>query len=206
MGRRKAATISIVIALVLAVVSIGVAFATFSATLNINGTAEVQASNWNIFFTSTNGGNAAGTSGVSITPTLSNDNSLTVTATGTGTLKTDSFTWDGTFKTPGDRITYTFYIRNAGSYAAKITSINVPDISCTKGGSSETTVCGKITYGIYTNAAGTTRLAANDTLAAGASKQVWVVAVLDKNMTASELPNAPVTVNPDTISITYTQQ
>ena len=53
MERKRGQIIAVVIALVVAVVSLGVAFAAFSTTLNISGTATVQASSWNIFFTST---------------------------------------------------------------------------------------------------------------------------------------------------------
>ena len=205
--RGNGRTISLIIALVLVVTGIGVAFAAFSTTLNINGTATVQSSNWKVFFTNASDGSDPGTStGVSLTPTLSNTNSLPVTAANTSnTLKTASFTWSGTLKTPGDKIMYTFYIRNTGSYNAKLTSINVPTLSCTKNSSNETTVCGKIKYGIFTDTSGSTRLAQNTTIASGSYQTVYVIAEFDKTTAASDLPNANVTVNPSTITMTYTQ-
>ena len=157
-----------------------------------------------------NKGTDPGTStGASITPTLSNTQSgIASTATGTGTLKTANFTWSGTFKTPGDRISYSFYIYNKGTYTAKLTSINTPQVSCTTGDPAvtETTVCPYITYGLYTDAEGTTPLAQNSTLAPDACIQVYLIATLGANLPAGSLPSSNVTVNPDTISLTYTQQ
>ena len=205
MERNRGTTVAIVAALIIAVISLGVAFAAFSTTLTINGTATVESSNWKIHFTKTSGGSDPGSTGVAISPTTSNLNGFTTTATGSGTLKTADFTWTGTLKTPGDRIVFPFFIRNAGTYNAKITSINTPTISCTKNSTAETTVCGNITYGVYTDENGKTRLPLNDTLASGASKQVYVIVTLNKDMTAAQLPDANVTVNPTTISITYSQ-
>ena len=205
-SRSNSRSIAIIIALVLVITGIGVAFAAFSQNLTIGGTATVQTSSWKVFFANASNGSDPGSTGVSLTPTLSNTNSLPVTATNTSnTLKTAAFTWSGTLKTPGDKIMYTFYIRNTGSYNAKLTSINVPTLSCTKNSSNETTVCGKINYGVFTDTAGTTRLAQNSTIAASSYQVVYVIAEFDKNTAASDLPNAAVTVTPSTITMTYTQ-
>lgn len=207
MERDRGTVLIIVITLIISIIGLGIAFSAFSQQLTISGSATVEASSWNIYFTDTNKGNDPGTStGVSITPTLSNTQSgIATTATGTGTLKTANFTWSGTFKTPGDRISYSFYIYNNGDYSAKLTSINAPTVNCTKGGSTETTVCGYITYGLYTDSTGETALAQNSVLAPDACQKVYVIATLGENLPASSLPNASITVNPTTISLTYTQ-
>ena len=211
MERNRGTTIAIVAALVVAVVSLGVAFAAFSTTLNISGTATVQSSSWKIFFANASNGNDPGTeSGVAITGTTTNTAGFSPTASSTsGTLKTAQFTWAGTLKTPGDRLTYTFYIRNTGSYTAKVSSINTPTLTCTKNSSAETTICNnRITYGVYTSSTPSeaNRLSTSNTIASGSYQQVWVIIEFDKNTPASELPNSPITVNPSTISITYQQQ
>ena len=52
----KKITIPVIIILVIAVVSLGIAFATFSTVLNINGSADVAATSWDIFFTTEDDG------------------------------------------------------------------------------------------------------------------------------------------------------
>lgn len=205
--RRTKTPLFIAIALVISVVGLGVAFAAFSTQLTINGSATVESSSWDIHYSDVSGGTAPSSSGKTISASLSNTQSgITATSTSTTSLlKPASFTWAGTFKTPGDRITYTFYICNKGSYSAKLTTLTKPTPTCTKGGSAETTVCGKVSYNIYTNSGGSTALALNDTIAAGNCKQVWLIATLNADMTTAQLPNADVTVNPIEVILKYTQ-
>lgn len=206
MERNRGTTIAIVAALVVAVVSLGVAFAAFSTTLNITGSATVESSSWDVHYSTSSGGTAPSSSGTSVSPTASNTQSgINTTATGTGTLKPATFTWSGSFKTPGDRLTYTFYVCNKGSYSAKLTSITTPSVTCKKGTDDETTVCGKITYGVYKNSGLSTALAANETISAGNCLQIWVSATLASNLTAAQLPNAQITVNPVTIDMVWSQ-
>ena len=206
MERRRGTVFVLAIALIISIIGLGVAFAAFSTTLNINGSATVQASSWNVYFTKTNKGSDPGSTGTSITPTLSNTQSgIASTATGSGTLKTAEFTWSGTFKTPGDRISYTFYIYNKGTYTAKLTSITAQSVSCKIGTTTETTVCPYITYGVYTNSNGTTPLAANSTIAADSCQQVYVIATLGANLPASSLPTNDITVTPVSVTLVYSQ-
>ena len=205
MERHRGGTFIIAITLEISVIGIGIAFAAFSTQLNINGAATVESSSWNIYFTTSNNGTAAGTSGVSVTPTATNTGGYRVTSSGTGTLKTASFTWNGSFKTPGDKLQYSFYVCNKGSYNAKINNTITPSVSCTKGGENETTVCGKINYGLYYEAAKTNAVSKNDTLTANQCKQIFVIAELETTLGQASLPDANVTVNPVNISITYQQ-
>ena len=213
MEKRRGTTVAVVAALIIAVVSLGVAFAAFSSTLTINGSATVVASNWNVFFTT--GASAAdpGTSGTALPSgqiAASNIQGLPATATGSATVKTADFTWEASFKTPGDKVVYDFYVRNEGDYNAKITSINAPQISCTKGSpaTTENTVCGHIHYGLYKDANGTNAVAENDTIASKGNAHYYVIAYLDNTSWApdgSDLPDATVNVSTTQISITYTQ-
>lgn len=112
---------NIVIGLLCAVVCImAVAYAAFSTTLNINGTATI-ASNWNVAITgiecsakAVEGGEAAA-----------------VTKSFTGTSATFNFT----FNQPGDTGTCTVTVTNAGTLNAVVSNINV---SATDGESSDT--------------------------------------------------------------------
>lgn len=209
MERKRGTALILSIALIISIIGLGIAFAAFSQNLTINGSATVTASTWDIHYATTDGGSAPGSSGTTITPSATNTQSgIPSTATSTkGTLKATDFTWAGTFKTPGDRLSYTFYICNGGSYNAKVSSINTPNITCTKGGASETTICGKISYGVYKSStqSNANRVAVNDTLNAGTCTQVWVIATLGDDITAAQLPDANITVTPTTITIGYTQ-
>lgn len=207
MERRRGTILVLAIALIIAVIGLGIAFAAFTQSLTINGSATVESSSWDIHYAETSAGTAPGTSGKTITASTSNTQSgvTSTAASTTSTLKPNDFTWAGTFKTPGDRISYTFYVCNKGSFGAKLTSITTPTPTCTKGGQTEQTICGKITYGVYTNSTGTTALAQNTTLAAGACTQVWVIATLSSNITTAQLPNADVSVSESTITMTWTQ-
>ena len=156
MERKRGTTVAIVAALIIAVVSLGVAFAAFSTTLNINGTATVQASSWSIYFTNDGSTFAKPTQSVTLTAgtdfTESNSQSgISETVTATGSLTATTLTWHATFKTPGDQVVYTVYVNNAGSYDAKVSSVNLPQQTCkinagTAQEAAETAVCNHIHY------------------------------------------------------------
>ena len=111
-----------VIALLIAVVGLSIAYAGYTTNLNVTGTATV-ASAWNVVWagdiTSSNTGYA----------TLDNTG-LTLDSTN----KTVSGTL-GTLKAPGDTISYSWYAKNAGEIDAKLTSVTTPDktvaLTCT---------------------------------------------------------------------------
>ena len=68
MEKQRGTTVAIVAALIIAVISLGVAFAAFSTTLNINGTATVQASSWDVYFaTAATGDNTKPSSSTALT-------------------------------------------------------------------------------------------------------------------------------------------
>ena len=105
---RKVKTLSLV-ALIVAVLGLTVAFAALSQTLTINGTASVDAAQWDIHFENLSEpvieGGAQAT-----TPTLS-DTSVTG--------------YDVTVTKPGDSVTYEFDIVNNGTVDAVIEKINM---------------------------------------------------------------------------------
>ncbi len=101
---RKIKTLSLV-ALIVAVLGLTVAFATLSKTLTINGTASVDAAQWDIHFENLSEPKITGAAEVLEAPTLTNDSFMGLNVKLTK---------------PGDSVTYTFDIVNKGTIAAKI--------------------------------------------------------------------------------------
>ena len=218
MEKKRGTTIAVVAALIIAVVSLGIAFAAFSTTLNINGTATVKATKWDIYFSDTGAENsktAASSSISSITP--SNTAGWTTTATGTGTYASaTTISWNASFKTPGDKVVYKFYVRNDGDYNAKVSNTPVSRqgsatgetaFTCTTGSpaQAETTVCSHIHYGLYTDAAGTTPVAQNLQLSAHNNDEYYLIAWLDESYGGNDGQGlAPADVTTATISTTVT--
>lgn len=102
---RKIKTLSLV-ALIVAVLGLGVAFAALSSQLTINGSAKAQAGSWNIHFAKTLDMPTQTTGDASFTePTLSDTSILGFKANVTK---------------PGDSVTYYFDIVNSGSVDALI--------------------------------------------------------------------------------------
>lgn len=104
---RKIKTLSLV-ALIVAVLGLGVAFAALSSKLTINGSAKAQAGSWNIHFAKTLDMPTQTTGNASFTePTLYDTSILGFKATVTK---------------PGDSVTYYFDIVNSGTVDALVDS------------------------------------------------------------------------------------
>ena len=219
MEKQRGTTVAIVAALIIAVVSLGVAFAAFSTTLNINGTATVQTSSWDIYFTSANNGTKPGTNGIAVPSANigeSNFAGATETASGSGTIEATTLTWNATFKTPGDKVVFTIYVKNAGSYNAKVNGVNLGSKSCTLDTTNtpaETTVCGHIHYGLYTdnptgNPSSATALDNTFTINAESTGVIYLIAWLDNTGWASDgsdLPSNNVITNTIQSTVTFEQ-
>ena len=204
--RNNKFTIPVLAALIIAVISMGVAFAAFSATLTINGSAEIEASSWDIYFTN------AATNGVkpsTATPVPSANIYTDGTARDLGsTYVATTFTWDASFRSPGDYIRYTIYVKNGGDYDAHVVSFNTPSIQC----SSEQSGCSHLHYGLYTNTDGTSPLDSTFRVNAGQTGTLYLIVNLDDeygsdNVSASiaGLVSSDVTTNPISISILFEQ-
>ena len=198
MRKKRDSIFVVIITLVIAVIGLGIAYATFSRTLVINGSAQVTASEWNVHFSSTSGGPAGGT----ITPILSNDDGLTPTSTASvGTFNATQLTWNGTVQSSGDKITFDFYIVNSGSFDAKLSTLTKSALTCKMNDVPETTVCNKLSY-IFRYKDGS-QIKPNDVLAAGQSKEVELILQLGEFAPdGSDMPVAPVIVDADTLTIT----
>ena len=213
MEKKRGITLAIIVALVVAIISLGVAFAAFSTTLNINGTATVQASSWAIYFIPNTTNTAQPSTSTAISSTdinKSNFAGFTNTVTASGTVEATTVTWNASFKTPGDKVVYTIHVRNNGSYNAKVSGVNLGSKSCTSNSTSETTVCSHIHYGLYTDTVADddhtgTALGNTFTVAANTTETIYLVAWLDKDLTQAQLPAHDVVTNTIQSTVTFQQ-
>ena len=207
MEKNRGTVIAIVAALVVAVISLGVAFAAFSTTLNITGSATVQASSWAVYFIPNTSNTAQPTTSSSIASSdISESNpNFTETVTASGSVEATTVSWSASFKTPGDKGVYTLHVRNNGDYNAKVSGVNLGSKSCTSNSSNETTVCGHIHYGLYTNSTGTTELGTSYTLNKKTTGTIYLIAWLDDTLTQNQLPSHDVVTNTINSTITFQQ-
>lgn len=206
---RKIKTLSLV-ALIVAVLGLGVAFAALSSQLTINGSAKAQAGSWNIHFSKTLDMPTQTTGDASFTePTLSDTSILGFKATVTK---------------PGDSVTYYFDIVNSGTVDALVDSyvfesgyqdcaatrvsdhpecklydfnsdgvINVSDYSVIKA---------SIKYGLYYTD-NNKKIESGDTISAGETKHAKLVVeyfsgsifLLPDGLQITSIKNTPITIN-----------
>ena len=116
--------------LIVGLVSMTVAYAAFSTSLTISGSAKVAATKWDIKITDWT------------KVTVNNLNGGTSEATVTTPTITDTAITglEVTFKKPGDAVQYTFNIQNHGDINAKLNSVS--GMTETKSGVTKTVKCG----------------------------------------------------------------
>lgn len=192
--------ILVVAALIISIVAIGIGFAAFSETLTINGNASVQTSSWKVKFSELGSATLTGTAAEVTKPTLSD---------------TTIGTYNATFKTPGDSISYKIKVSNTGSYNAKITTATIPVPTCT-GKSGEGTaeadagkVCDKLTYTLVydtddTQSAGQA-VQVGDTLDAGETRPMVLTLKYTEFTDATLLPAADVSISNLGVTLVYSQ-
>ena len=173
----KKRVVSLALILLLLVLTIG--YAALQTTLNISGTSTINSSSWDVHF-------------ANITPT---SGSVTPTTAPTIAADNKSISYAVTLTKPGDFYEFTVNVVNGGGIAAKL--------------SAAPTITGPSTaQDVYTNYtvkySDGTIPAANDSLAAGATKTYRVRVEYDKNIDASQLPTTPQEMTL-TVSMNYTQ-
>ncbi len=184
--RRNKNLVTGVLALVVSVVAVGIAYAGFTQTLNINGTANVMSAKWDIYFANLANAVTTGTANVVTPATIS--------------PKTKIGDYYVTFATPGDSMTYVFDVVNDGDFDAVLTGLTKGTPSC----SSNATLCNYLTYTLkYT--ANNRDVAENDILLRGQTRNMTLKLTLDANMPASALPSEEVTVGNLGITLLYSQ-
>lgn len=192
--------ILVVAALIISIVAIGIGFAAFSETLTINGSASVQTSTWKVKFSELGTATLTGSAAEVTKPTLSD---------------TTIGTYNATFKTPGDSVSYKIKVSNTGSYNAKITTATISVPSCTgKAGEATadadaTKVCDKLTYTLVydtddTQSAGQA-VAVGDTLKAGETRPMVLTLKYAEFTDATLLPAADVSISNLGVTLVYSQ-
>lgn len=196
MKDKKNFTILGVCVLVLVLVAgISIAYASFSQTLNINGSATVVSSSWEIKFANLQAGVTTGTAD-EITPPSINENDTAIKD------------YVVIFMTPGDSVSYTFDVQNNGSFNSEISTLNVGTPSCTGTGDNATTdadnVCNNLTYTLtYSDG---TAVAVGDTLTTDEkTKTMKLTLTYASDVEASELPTNDVAISGLATTIIYTQ-
>ena len=181
--------------LTVGLIGITVAYASLSQNLTINGTAKVAAATWDVHFEGMSAGTATGYAAIPTTGKLA----------ASGTSVSGNI---GTLKAPGDTITYTFNVKNAGSINAKISSITAPNLTCapaTSGGSQTVAnnVCANLTYTIEYTSESPKTIAVGNTLTAGASKNITLKIV--NSSAATTLASEDIAVTASPMIINYVQ-
>ena len=129
--KRKNTTLILIITLV-SVLGLSIGFAAFSSSLTVknNATITPDSGNFKVVFSSKS--DSLSTTGVSVTKTgNAQAETPTIDNSGNPTIKNLS----ASFTAPGEKIEYTFYARNAGSYDAYLSSVvfnNINDKSVFK--------------------------------------------------------------------------
>ena len=114
-NERKTKVISLV-AVIVAVLGLTIAFAAMSRTLRINGTGKMDPVNWDIYFTNLSSATTKGEAQASGTPSLA-------------TKGAEISNLNATLKQPGDSVSWTVDIKNDGDIDAEISQINLPTLT-----------------------------------------------------------------------------
>ena len=186
-----------VIALVVSLVSVGIAFASMSQNLTINGEGTFNPANWSVKF---------------------NTSSLVVTPVGdaTGTTPSINATTIGTYSVtltkPGDSVNYLFKVENSGSLDAEIALLTKNAPTCTGTGDSAipdaALVCGNLVYTLTYNTVTGTAVAEGDTLLknSGTPTQATMVLNIAYPLAMTTVPEDDVTITISPLVITYEQK
>lgn len=196
MEKNKTGITIAVIALLVSIIGVGIAFAAMSQDLTINGGGTLDPANWKVRFDTMSLTKAEGGDATATTPT--------VTATSIGTYSV-------TLTKPGDYVRYTFDVENDGSLDAKIGNLVMPDPVCTGTGDTaaadEALVCNNLVYTLTYDTYDGTPVAIGNTLAknSGTATTATMVLTVEYPNTMSSLPNDDVTITFPTLTITYEQ-
>lgn len=185
-----------VVALLIAVVGLSIAYAGYTATLTIEGTATVKSA-WDVKWTDLDNGTATGYADVT-------NKTLAIASDGqsiSGVI--------GTLKAPGDTIKYTWKATNDGEIDATLTGVTLGTLTCapaaTNGAQAAeaTAVCAKLSVAFTYDSAAVTGSTTGDLLK-DTSKDVTMTITYAAG-DAVEL-SGDVTVTLGTTSFTYVQK
>ena len=128
---------------------ITVAWAAFSSTLTISGTATVKAQSWKVEFSDTSSAVLAASSVTgTVTPSASTDVLPTTAPSLTTSVFGSSSTNLANFSNPGEEIVYSWYVVNDGTFDAKIKTITgiLSTVNATTGSNVDITCSSSATF------------------------------------------------------------
>lgn len=205
MNREREMKTLVIAALVISVVAIGVGFAAFSTTLQINGTATVNTGGktWNVLFTGVEKTDAS-TEGVeAAVPSISNGTvgeNATNAAIGTITAG---------FTAPGQKLQYKITVSNSGDYDAKLTAADLTTtLTATGTGATATTDADNVLKHAkftFTKADGSAVNVGTDTIASKSTQEYLYTLEYEDFTNASELPTGQVAITVPQITLTFSQ-
>lgn len=207
MNREREMKTLVIAALVISVVAIGVGFAAFSTTLQINGTATVNTvgKTWDVHFENIEK-TAQSTEGLgSSVPTISNGTA------GENVTNTAISTITAAFTAPKQKLQYKITVKNAGTYDAKLTAASIPTldtITVTGTGEAAETDAANVKRHLkfsFTKADGGAVTPGTDTLAAGATQDYLYTIEYEDLTNAAELPKAEVSISIPQTTLTFGQ-
>ena len=196
MNKIKNNKIAIAIGTLSVITLMAIIYAAFTGQLNINGTANVRDSVWDIHIVESGQ--------LEPSNTLSSSAKVLTKPTVSGLSISD---FNLSLTTPGDYIEYTFHVINDGDYDATLTDLDKDGVVCTANGSTSDPeaikVCNKLEYTLkYDNGSD---VAEGDTLL---SKQTQTMVLKIKYQEFNEpslLPNTNVSISGLGIDISYSQ-
>ncbi len=194
---RKTKAVAIV-ALIVAVLGLTVAFAALSTTLTINGTAEVNTATWDIHFENLSSAVTTGDATETTAPTIQ------VGANSKPNTKIGDFKVQLT--KPGDSVTYTFDVKNTGTIDATLGTLTLGTPQCTSIAeptveNDATIVCDNLTYELtYTD--GGAKVTQGDALNKGETKNLTLKLSFD----GDQLPSDDVSIDGLDVTMIYNQK
>lgn len=193
MERQRGIKALSVVALLIAVVGLSVAFAAMSRTLTINGTATVDPATWDVHFENLVKGAVLGGAEVTAEPTIGEANGVASTHIGDYAVKLTK---------PGDSVTYTFDVVNEGDINATLTSYVKATPTFAGADEDVAIVEENLVYTLtYADGSAITEGAALAKTSGVASFKL----VVAYDSEADVLPAAPVTIEGMDVTMVYTQ-
>ena len=176
MKKEKKTKVLVMVILLIVVAGLTVAFAALSATLNINGTAYLDAAKWGIKFENLSEPVKTGDASTSGTAKIEETKSAEITGINVSLL------------TPGDKVTYTVDLVNKGTINAKIDKIEKTELTSEQQK--------YLTFKI-TDKEGK-EVSEGDILSAGETRNLIITIEFIKDLTKEDLPTST-----STISLSY---
>lgn len=201
---RKIKTLSLV-ALVVAVLGLTVAFAALSTQLTISGSATVNPSEWNVQFANVSKATLEG----GATVKLNTDGTEIAATLATTTTTNDTIELpEITLIKPGSQVTYTFDVVNSGTIDAKINEVSLTK-KCVGDESDVALVCTDdyfiFTLEDITDPENPVEVAENQTLDFGKTKTMRLTVGYKKTAEDQKLPSNDIKINDLIVSVKYVQ-